>query len=78
MPERMVGRDSGVVRVHAKAIVITKTTASAKWPVGGGSLWSRTSFKSISGDNVVDADNEVKSSPGCLPIIVSIATTPKL
>lgn len=65
--------------MHAKATLIMDTTASANWPVGGGRRWSSTSLRNSSGlrDND-DSDTEVMSSPGCLPIITSSATTPKL
>ena len=76
----MVGRDSGTDRVHAKPMVTTSTTSSAIWSVGGGSRWSSRSFRSNSllFDNNVADDREFKSSPGCFPIIISNATTPKL
>ena len=43
---------------------------------GGGRRWSNISFNIIFW-GVVD-DYEVKSSPGCVPINISSASTPKL
>ena len=80
----MVGRASEESRTHAKAIVTTNTTSSAIWPVGGGSRWSSTSFNRISALSEIDVAvldlnvKEDRSSLGCLPIITSNATTPKL
>jgi hypothetical protein len=83
--KRMVGRDSGLSFTHCKAIVTTNATSNAIWPMGCGSLWSNTSFRrnsavSETGIVVVDLDDdkEDRSSLGCLPIITSNATTPKL
>ena len=76
----MVGRSFGVSCTHAKAMVTTNSTASTIWPVGGGSPWSSTSFKrnSAVSDVLELNDKEDRSSLGCLPIISSNATTPKL
>ena len=82
--DRIIGLYSGFVRVHANARVITNTTASANCPVGVGSLWSNISFKNTSGYSIDDTDKHfvddkvAKRSPGCFPIIISNATTPKL
>lgn len=79
----MVGRDSGAIRVHAKAMETTSTSSFTSWPVGSRSRWSSTSFKNTSATLDTDAaddddDQEERSSPGCLPIMISNATTPKL
>lgn len=79
--KRMFGRDSGLARVHAKAALTTKTTASANSSVGEGSLLSNKSFKSNSelfGNVFADADTASNKSIGCFPIMTSNATTPKL
>jgi hypothetical protein len=80
-----VGRDSGLSSTHCKATVTTNATSCAIWPVGCGSPWSNTSFRrntavSETGIAVVDLDDdrEDRSSLGCLHIITSNATTPKL
>lgn len=79
----MVGREPGAVLVQANAKVTTSATFSANCPPGDESLWSRTPLKRVSGwvidvAAVVVDDNEVRNSPGCLPIRISKATTPKL
>lgn len=85
---RMTGRDSGEFRVQASAKLTTITTATATLPLGCSSRWSKMSFNSklstlIISDVDVDVDFDghdrpSRSSPGCLPIIISKATTPKL
>ncbi|RAL43448.1 hypothetical protein DM860_012589 [Cuscuta australis] len=74
----MVGRVSGMRSVHTNAKMTTAITSSTRCPLGVESLWSSNSFKSVSLDNSVASDSEYSNSPGCLPIITSNATTPKL
>ena len=76
----MVGRDCGLGCKHANAIFATKTTLSTTLFVGCARRWSNISSSSTSWDdneNDDDRNDEIKS-PGCLPIITSNTTTPKL
>ena len=63
---------------HANAIVATKKISRATIRFGGGKRWSNISFNIIFREDDDDDDNVVKSSPGCIPINISNATTPKL
>lgn len=77
--------------MHANANSAMETTCSAKCPVGIEIRWSSISFKSMSctvaiiGDSEVEGTNEVEGvkideieSPGCFPMMISNARTPKL
>ena len=77
----MVGRNSGEAFVQHNANLMTVSTAADIPPVGGSNRWSSTSFNSnslLSANALDGADTASRSSPGCLPIMVSRATTPKL
>jgi hypothetical protein len=82
----IVGRDWGLGCKHASAIFIMWTTPSAAPFLGSEMRWSNTSFNgvcwAIGGIDDDDEDPGDKSaemrSPGCLPVITSIVTTPKL
>nr|GMD13956.1 hypothetical protein CDL12_23042 [Ipomoea batatas] len=60
--KRMEGRVSGMARVHANAKVITATTSSAGWAVGGGSLGSSMSFRRVSAESSEASDSELDES----------------
>ena len=82
----IVGRDWGLGCKHASAIFIMWTMPSAAAFSGSDMRWSNTSFNgvcwAIGGIDDDDKDPGDKSaemrSPGCLPVITSIVTTPKL
>ena len=84
----IVGRDWGLTHKHANAIFTATTTSSSLTSsIGGKGRLSITSFNSqwsvITGNEVEDEEDaddnsDEMSSPGCLPIITSIVTTPKL
>lgn len=69
----MVGLDPGLVLVQANPTETTNTTWSAVSPVGRGRRWSSKSF--IYKLELLGND---RRSAGCLPIITSNITTPKL
>ena len=71
-------RDFGLECKHANAIVATRAiSCTSRLSVGGKRRGSKTSF-SITSWLDEDGDNDERSSPGCIPIIFSSATTPKL
>ena len=70
-------RDFGLECKHANAIVATRAiSCTSRLSVGGKRRGSKTSF-SITSWLDEDGDNDERSSPGCIPIIFSSATTPK-
>ena len=84
----IVGRNSGLAFMHEIASFAVETTMLVTWFVGSGRRWSITSFSNISwliGTDDEDEDSDAAGddklemrSPGCLPITISIVTTPKL
>ena len=76
----MVGRKLGLVRKHAKAITATKVMSCIIFLLlGGESRWSNTSFSiTFWAQDDDDDDSFDNNSPGCLPINISNANTPKL
>jgi len=82
---RMVGLDWGLASKHSNAILIMETTPSATRFSGSGMRWSITSFNNAcwlicehDEEENADAERDEMRSPGCIPIITSIVTTPKL
>lgn len=75
----IVGRDCGLVSMHCIAVKITVSTLLTIRVDGSERRRSRTSFTNMFVSCVEDDDDKsLMKSPGCIPCITSIATTPKL